>query len=1124
VVRQLPRLLAAVLVICCGVPFAAASILITSPASWHAECASAGGAPYGQAAVAAPTIRVTASCTADPPATCVQLRVLDAASHQRLISPAPQNGTATVDGIVDLSAFNSFLTTLTFEATDSSGGVTTKTEQVYVETSPRLTALVSGDVDFYDASAAKFLLSQQGDHVKLVDRATGVATEVGSFDGTCAGQRIISGAVMPAGAIWQEDTHGSGIDIYSSRNGATSEADSYSTTTPSLRSAGDFAAWTYYASAENYGCVTQGYVRRYQSSTGITTALNHPLNLGRPSILGNLSVAPNGDLVWVETVVSPLSFCKFIWNYLYLYHQGQLTDIRNGPLGFPIYSNPVTDGINVLYTAGWDGVGPTYRYDPAGDELLSSSGGPYAVANGWIAFTRKASNYQLWVRSPLGVETELTETSQQFALDGLSDTGEVMYTYGGRRYVAAAGQIAIDIGSSLGRAFWRDGQWYVQIGRTLFGVNTADRARLTIPDESQPLPGSSVVFSWRAIGASQYWLDVGTSLGGTQLYSAGQGAGVSRTVEGLPADGSTIYVRLWTLANGRWLYDERTFTAVTAGLRALLLRPAHGLTLASSSVTFTWSAGPSGSTYWLDVGRTAGASDVYAGGQGGALSRTINDLPIDGSSVYVRLWTLTGGHWLFADYTYTAASSPGHTMLIHPAEGEVLTNTAVAFSWTEVAGAVFWLDIGTSTGGADLYSASQGTECDVRVDGLPMNGRKIYVRLWMLQGGTWESTDYEYDTIDALLGATLANPVDLNLPSPTALFTWTPADATPSVYWLDVGSTPGGTDVYSASQGQGLTALVEGLPGDGAPLHVRLWTLQNSRWTFVDYSYSTAHPSGAALLLTPAQGETVASRSASFTWSSGLGAQQYWIDVGTTPGGTDVYSRTQNLDDGTRIDRLPANGDLLYVRLWTLQPHAWIFVDYVFTTADPSGGAVLVRPTPDLPLAGDWVTLEWSAGGLGGRVPSTYWLDVGTIAAGNDLYVGGNTGTRTARVGGLPRGGQRVHVRLWTLFAGVDSHWVIRDYVYRTTPSTDRAQLISPEDGDTLAAGATTFSWTTVPAAIAYWLDIGTAAAASDVYSATQALATATTVTGLPSGTTLFARLWTLRAGAWTFVDYSFNP
>ena len=181
-------------------------------------------------------------------------------------------------------------------------------------------------------------------------------------------------------------------------------------------------------------------------------------------------------------------------------------------------------------------------------------------------------------------------------------------------------------------------------------------ATMTSPAPGSTLASAVVPFTWSAgsSGVVQYWLNAGTTPGGWDLYTASQGASLSRTITGLPSNGSTVYVRLWTqFSSGAWGFSDYTYTA--ASLLAGMTSPAMGSVLPGASVTFTWNTGSGAVQYWLNAGTTLGGWDLYTASQGTSPSRTITGLPTNGSTVYVRLWTQSsGGAWGFNDYTFMA--------------------------------------------------------------------------------------------------------------------------------------------------------------------------------------------------------------------------------------------------------------------------------------------------------------------------------------------------------------------------------------------------------------------------------------------------------------------------------------
>jgi Chitobiase/beta-hexosaminidase C-terminal domain len=128
----------------------------------------------------------------------------------------------------------------------------------------------------------------------------------------------------------------------------------------------------------------------------------------------------------------------------------------------------------------------------------------------------------------------------------------------------------------------------------------------------------------------------------------------------------------------------------------VIIDPVVGSTFASSSVPFTWSAG-SATAYQLLVGNSVGASDIFSSGQTGGHSITVNNLPTDGRTIYVRLWSLVNGAWYNppGDYTYTAQPLIVLTPIISPASGTFRKKVTVAIG-DATPGATIRYTIGTN--------------------------------------------------------------------------------------------------------------------------------------------------------------------------------------------------------------------------------------------------------------------------------------------------------------------------------------------------------------------------------------------------------------------------------------------
>ncbi len=123
---------------------------------------------------------------------------------------------------------------------------------------------------------------------------------------------------------------------------------------------------------------------------------------------------------------------------------------------------------------------------------------------------------------------------------------------------------------------------------------------------------------------------------------------------------------------------------------AVLISPAPGSTLMSSTVTFQWS--PSdipGTQYGLQIGTTGpGSKDVYLSPPLTGTSVTVT-VPTTGGTLYVGLSQGTKGPWTYTAYTYTEATQAA---MVSPTPGTALTSATVTFQWSAstIPGNAIW--------------------------------------------------------------------------------------------------------------------------------------------------------------------------------------------------------------------------------------------------------------------------------------------------------------------------------------------------------------------------------------------------------------------------------------------------
>jgi glucose/arabinose dehydrogenase len=185
-------------------------------------------------------------------------------------------------------------------------------------------------------------------------------------------------------------------------------------------------------------------------------------------------------------------------------------------------------------------------------------------------------------------------------------------------------------------------------------------ASIYSPGNGSTLGGSEQLFQWNDVGASLYQVWVGNTPGAYDIgYFPGPGTTSTSTLAtGLPTDGRTLYVRLWSNLGGQDSFRDFTYTAANAGspTPASITGPPNNSALGGSSQLFSWNdAGAS--LYQLWVGSAPGAYDYgYFPACGTtSTSTTATGLPTDGRSLYVRLHSLIDGTYYFRDFTYFAA-------------------------------------------------------------------------------------------------------------------------------------------------------------------------------------------------------------------------------------------------------------------------------------------------------------------------------------------------------------------------------------------------------------------------------------------------------------------------------------
>jgi subtilisin len=96
---------------------------------------------------------------------------------------------------------------------------------------------------------------------------------------------------------------------------------------------------------------------------------------------------------------------------------------------------------------------------------------------------------------------------------------------------------------------------------------------------------------------------------------------------------------------------------------------------------------------------------------------------------------------------FDALIGSGTPALTNPTPGSTLPGSTATFQWTANGAPVLeWgLYIGSSPGSSDRFnSGSLGTQLSLTVNGLPTDGRQLFVRLWFRLPQGWQAADFPY--------------------------------------------------------------------------------------------------------------------------------------------------------------------------------------------------------------------------------------------------------------------------------------------------------------------------------------------------------------------------------------------
>jgi len=300
--------------------------------------------------------------------------------------------------------------------------------------------------------------------------------------------------------------------------------------------------------------------------------------------------------------------------------------------------------------------------------------------------------------------------------------------------------------------------------------------------------------------------------------------------------------------------------------------------------------------------------------------------------------------------------------------------------------------------------------------------------------------------------------------------------------------------------------------------HSMVWTLAMVSFGLI--CNADGHAQAPATMTSPTPGSVLSGSSVTFSWTAGTGVTGYWLELGTTGGGTtNVYSSGALSGSSVTVNTLPTNGVTLYATLFSKINGAWVPESYTFTEAGTYTLAALASPAAGSKLSGSTATFTWSPG----AGPTMYTLYLGTTGPGShDVYNSGSLSGTSVTASGIPTNGGQL---FGTLFSSISGKWLPVHFTMVEAGTAMPAALTSPAPGSTLGGSSVTFNWNAGSGVTAYWLYLGnTGPNSNNLLNSGSKTGTSLTVNGLPAnGVTLYATLYSEIDGAWKPASYTYT-
>ena len=353
---------------------------------------------------------------------------------------------------------------------------------------------------------------------------------------------------------------------------------------------------------------------------------------------------------------------------------------------------------------------------------------------------------------------------------------------------------------------------------TLNNIDLPNCTTISSPLNAETNVSVSSAINWNAVtNATGYRLSVGTSSGGSELFTGDMGNVLMYSPIRAYDENSTIFVTVtpYNTDGDATGCVEESFTTeniIDLPTCTTLSAPLNGNSNVTVSSDISWNAITNATGYTLTIGTSSGASDIFTGDVGNTLTYDpIEDL-IDNSVIFVRVvpYNTDGDATGCIEESYTTENSinlPDCTNLSSPLVDALDVSIGSTISWNDANIATgYRLTIGTSSGGAEVFTGDVTNVLNY-TPVTPLNQNTIYfvtVIPYNENGEAMGCTEESFMTEEIIevpdcttLSSPLANETNVTL---STIISWNEVNNATG-YTIAIGTSSEGSEIFSGDVG-----------------------------------------------------------------------------------------------------------------------------------------------------------------------------------------------------------------------------------------------------------------------------------------------------------------------------------